>query len=111
MGVCPEAMAAEQISQAMVIPDSRIVSIGLVFSICSRSLLRWLRARMMDLRDARFSLVSEQFRMDIVALILRRFICFHRDAMRVGPGVLTDARHLPGNFYVRLVAFDHKSVV
>src|ERR1700691_231526 len=41
--------------------------------------------------------------MDVVALLLRRFIYFHRDAMRVGPGVLTDASHLPGHLHIRLV--------
>ena len=60
---------------------------------------------MMDLRDARLALVSEQFRVDIVALIPRRFVHFHLDTMRVGPGVLTNARHLPGHLHIRLVGF------
>ncbi len=66
---------------------------------------------MMDLGDAQFALVSEQFRMDIVALIPGRFVHLHRAAMRVGPGVLADARHLPGNLHARLAGLNGEAAI
>jgi hypothetical protein len=59
---------------------------------------------MMHLRDARFAFVTEQLWMDVMALVPRGFVYFHLDAVRVGPGVLTDAGDLPGNFHTRLAA-------
>jgi hypothetical protein len=52
---------------------------------------------MSHLTDVRLALVPERFRMEIVPLILWCFVDLHLDAMGVGPGVLTDSRHLPGN--------------
>ena len=49
--------------------------------------------------------------MDVVTLVGRRFLYFHLDAMRVGPGVLTDAGNLPGNFHVRLVGLDGECLI
>src|ERR1700691_1120375 len=49
--------------------------------------------------------------MDIVALVLRRLVHFHLNAMRVGPGVLTDAGHLPGDLHVRFVGFDDEAAI
>jgi hypothetical protein len=46
---------------------------------------------MMYLRDTQLALVSEQFRMDIVAVIPPRFVQFHLYTTRIGPCVLTDA--------------------
>ena len=54
---------------------------------------------MMYFCDARFALVPEKFRMDIVALVWRRLVHFHLDTMSVGPGVLADAG-------TRLVSFE-----
>jgi hypothetical protein len=50
---------------------------------------------MAHLTDVRLALVPERFRMEIVPLILWCFVDLHLDAMGVGPGVLTDSRHLP----------------
>jgi hypothetical protein len=65
----------------------------------------------MNFRDARFALVSEQFRMKIVTLVPLRLVLFHRDAMRVSPCVLTDAGDLPGNLYTRPAGFDGEAAV
>ena len=65
----------------------------------------------MHLRDARFPLVPEEFRMDIVTLILGRLVHFHLDAMGVGPSILTDAGHLPGDFHSRLTGLDGEAAI
>jgi hypothetical protein len=46
-----------------------------------------------------------------VTLVPRRFFHLHLDAMRVGPGVLTDAGYLPGNFDPFLVGLDREAAV
>lgn len=46
-----------------------------------------------------------------MALVLRRLVFFHLDAVGVGIGVLANARHLPGNFHFRLVDADGELVV
>jgi hypothetical protein len=66
---------------------------------------------MMNFRDAQFTLVAEELGMDVVALIERRFVYFHLDAMRVGPSVLADAGYLPGNFHSRLAGLDGEAAV
>src|SRR5580698_246141 len=49
--------------------------------------------------------------MQIMTLVLRRLLHFHLDAMGVGPRVLTDAGHLPGNFHSWLVGLDGEAAV
>jgi hypothetical protein len=44
---------------------------------------------MMHLRDARFTFMPEQLWMDVMSLVPLRLVHFQRDAMIVGPGVLT----------------------
>jgi hypothetical protein len=46
---------------------------------------------------------------DVVALLLRCFVYFHRDAMGIGPSVLADTRHRPGHLHIRLVGFDDEA--
>ena len=54
---------------------------------------------------------AEQFRMQVVSLILRRLVFFfYLDAVGVGVGVLANALHLPGNFHVRLVGANGEPV-
>ena len=57
-----------------------------------------------------FRVGSEQLGVLVVTLLLRRLDFLNRDAMGVGPGILPDPRHLPGNFHSRLVGLDHESV-
>ena len=66
---------------------------------------------MMPFSDIRFALVPEQFRMQIVPLILRRLVHFHGDTMGVGPGVLANPGDLPGDLYVGLVGFDDEAAI
>ena len=54
---------------------------------------------------------SKQFGMQIRAAFLRGLGDLHRNAVGVGPGVVTDASNLPGNFHVRLIGFDDESVL
>src|SRR3984957_5453224 len=49
--------------------------------------------------------------MDVLALVRLRFVHFHLDAMRIGPGVLTDASILPVNFDSRLAGLDGEASV
>src|SRR5580698_3928151 len=66
---------------------------------------------MMHLRDARFALMPEQLRMEVVTLVLRRFVHFHLDAVRVGPGILTDSGYHPGHLHARFAGFDCETAV
>jgi len=54
---------------------------------------------------------SEQLRMQIVALVLRRLVFLYLDAVGVGLGVLANAGHLLGTFPVRLVGANAELVV
>jgi hypothetical protein len=74
-------------------------------------LLRSLRAGVMHFRDVWFPRMPEQFWMDIVALVSRRLVYFHLDAVGVGPGVLADAGYLPGNLDVRLAGLDDEAAI
>jgi len=38
---------------------------------------------------------TEEFGVDIETTLLRRFFLLDRNAVRVGPGILTNASHLP----------------
>src|ERR1700722_17500919 len=49
--------------------------------------------------------------MDVVTLVLLRLGPFHRDAMRIGPSVLTDTGNLPGNFDSLLAGLDGEAAV
>src|ERR1700722_2685322 len=49
--------------------------------------------------------------MNVVTLVLLRLGPFHRDAMRIGPSVLTDAGNLPGNFDSLLAGLDGEAAV
>ena len=66
---------------------------------------------MMDLRNARFVRMVEQLGMQIMALVGLVFLHFQGDAVRVGPGVLPNAGHLPGDLYVRPVGLDGEPVI
>lgn len=48
--------------------------------------------------------------MQIVPLLLRRFVLLNRNAVRVGPGVLTNARHLPGELHACLASRDLEAI-
>src|SRR5580704_5127447 len=52
-----------------------------------------------------------EFRMEVVASIQVRFDGLDIDAVRIGPGVLANAGHLPGNFDVRFVGVNDESIV
>jgi hypothetical protein len=49
--------------------------------------------------------------MEKVALVPRSLVHLHLDAMSIGPRVLTDTGHLPGNLDVRLVGLDGKAAI
>jgi len=49
--------------------------------------------------------------MDIRALLTSRFENFNRDTVSVGPGVMTNASNLPGDFHPGLAARDPERVV
>src|SRR5579862_994179 len=61
--------------------------------------------------DRQLGPCSEQFRVQVAPLLLRRLFHFGRNAVCVGIGVMTDARHLPGNFTSRLSAGNLELVV
>src|ERR1700733_318391 len=49
--------------------------------------------------------------MNVVTLVPLRLVHFHLDAMRIGPGVLTDAGDLPGNLHPGFAGLDGKAAV
>src|SRR5580704_9091663 len=49
--------------------------------------------------------------MEVVTLVRVGLVYFHLDAMRVSPGVLTDAGDLPGNLHSRLAGLDRETAV
>src|SRR5579863_1138831 len=54
--------------------------------------------------------LEEKFGVDVIAALFFRLFHFHRDAVRVGPGIVARARNLPRNFHVRLVGLDGELV-
>jgi putative transposase len=66
---------------------------------------------MVQFGNAWFAFVAKKLRMHVVALIGRRLVHFERNAMGVGPGVLTNARHLPGDLDIGLVGLDRENAV
>src|SRR5450755_5093347 len=56
--------------------------------------------------DAFLGRSTEQLRMQVKALLPLRFPLLDWNAMGVGPCVLPDAGHLPGNLHVRFVGLD-----
>jgi len=50
---------------------------------------------MVQLGNTGIAIVAEQFRVQIVALILPRLVDLDRDAVGVGPSILSDPSHLP----------------
>ena len=52
-----------------------------------------------------------EFRMQVGTALLRRLVLFGRTAIRIGPGVLTNAGHLPTNLHTRLAGPDREMVV
>jgi hypothetical protein len=49
---------------------------------------------------------AEELGVLIAPPVLDRLVYFRRDAVRVGPGILTNARHLPGDLLSRLPTGD-----
>jgi hypothetical protein len=70
-----------------------------------------LRTGMVHCADARFARMAKQFGMKIVTLVSLLFLHFHGNAVRLGPCVLPDAGHLPGDFHIWLVGADGESIV
>jgi hypothetical protein len=66
---------------------------------------------MMQRGDARFACMLEQLGVQIMTLVRLGLLNLHGNAMRLGPGVLPDAGHLPGDFHVRLVRPDGEHIV
>jgi hypothetical protein len=60
--------------------------------------------------DAGFFRLVESFRMLVVATLTLSLFDFDLDAILVGPGVLTDACHLPRNLYIRGVGSDDEAI-
>src|ERR1700721_1487314 len=65
--------------------------------LLDQAVLDQLRQRMMQLADPRLIRMPEQFRMNVVALVGLRLVHFEWNPVGVGPGILTNAGHLPGN--------------
>src|SRR5215471_5501434 len=53
----------------------------------------------------------EQLRMQVVASLGLRFVLVDRDAMRVGPGILTYSGHLPRNLDAGRAGSDGEAIV
>src|SRR5579862_1170034 len=49
--------------------------------------------------------------MDVVPLVVLRLVHFHLNAMRVSPRILTDARNLPRDLYLRFAGLDSETAV
>src|SRR6516162_7375252 len=62
-------------------------------------------------RGAFFFRRAIELRMDVVAAFARGLVGLDRNAMGVGPDILSNAGNLPGDFHARLTARDLETVV
>ena len=59
--------------------------------------------------DCQLSRSAKQFRVQVVALFLGRFVHFCGNAVGIGVGVVADSGHLPGNLDAGPVGFDREA--
>src|SRR5208282_1756817 len=62
-------------------------------------------------QDTLFFRCAVQLRMEIGTALNLRLLLFDGNAMSIGPGILADAGHLPGNLHVGFVRLDTESTV
>src|SRR5208282_360367 len=73
--------------------------------------LHSIQLRMMCRQSRFFFRSTEQFRMDVSAALDPRLLHFPLNPVRIGPGVMPDARNLPRDFHAGLAAPDLEAVV
>ena len=69
------------------------------------------RCRWRLIADGLFWRCTEEFGVEVVALLLMWLVFFHLDAVCVGVGIVANARNLPGNFHLWLISANAELVV
>src|SRR5271170_6714461 len=61
--------------------------------------------------DARLFRRAVEFRVHVMAALASILLLFDGSAVRIGPGILTNPGHLPGNFHIRYIGPDSEVVI